>query len=491
MALLKIYTPTTLLLSLRSRLTAPPPEPDPLSTAMDPPPSSAPKLRLMCSYGGRIVPRPQTNSFYYFGGENRLLTIPTPDNSTATLTLSSLSTHLSTFLRLTVPFTLKYQLPNHDLDSLISITADDDLQLMLEEHKKLSSSPTVASSRIRLFLFPVGNSDKAELTHPKRESWFVDALRSARVGLEVKVVNKLLNPFLWKLRLLLVLLLLRYLCPVCLQSDHHLIQYQDECIGSAVSNVQTGTFQDQVGHIASMENRLCSNPFESDKKFADPSSGIEMHKPIHASGFRLNLMHLPQQQTQAIHEDAHYVPPDMPGRSYYPVYYPMPPQQQQHLHYQSNQPYPMYYVPVAPTQPYNIPVQQGMVQAMSIGTGQPQALPNAPLAVPQPVADLASQQCQNIPAGLQHIHVPHTGTETRFAGAQIQNQPQLFGETANQTNKLDDDPARVQIYKSQPPPPILPSQYKTMTKATTLRLSEALAKLHTDNAEQQITASEQ
>ncbi|KAK8477680.1 hypothetical protein V6N13_087550 [Hibiscus sabdariffa] len=462
---------------------------------MDPPPSSAPKLRLMCSYGGRIVPRPQTKSFYYFGGENRLLTIPTPDNSTATLTLSSLSTHLSTFLRLTVPFTLKYQLQNHDLDSLISITADDDLQIMLEEHKKLSSSSTVASSRIRLFLFPVGNGDKAELTHPKRESWFVDALRSARVGFggeSGEQAESIPLETSSSFGSTSSSLSLSSLPPIKPSPDSI---PSDGCVGSAVSNVQTGTFQDQVGHSASMENRLCSNPFESDNKFADPSSGIEMHKPIHDSGVRLNLMHLPQQQTQAIHEDTHYVPPDMRGRSYYPVYYPMP-QQQQHLHYQSNQPYPMYYVPVTPTQPYNIPVQQGMVQAMSIGTGQPQALLNAPLAVPQTVADLASQQYQKIPAGHQHIHVPHTETETRFAGAQIQNQLQLFGgvaagETANQTNKLDDDPARVQIYKSQPPPPILPSQYKTVTKATTLLLSEALPKLHTDNAEQQITASEQ
>ena len=52
---------------------------------------------------------------------------------------------------------------------------------MLEEHSSLSSS-TATPSRIRLFLFPVVNSGNAELSHPKRESWFVDALRSARVG---------------------------------------------------------------------------------------------------------------------------------------------------------------------------------------------------------------------------------------------------------------------------------------------------------------------
>ncbi|GMI66149.1 hypothetical protein like AT5G16220 [Hibiscus trionum] len=475
---------------------------------MDPPPSSAKKLRLMCSYGGRIIPRSQTKSFYYFGGENRLLTIPTTDNTFITLTLSSLTIHLSTFLRLTTPFILKYQLPNHDLDSLISISTDDDLQIMLEEHKRLSSSSTAVSSRIRLFLFPVGNGDKAELTHPKRESWFIDALRSARVGFvgeSGEQAESIPLETSSSFGSTSSSLSLSSLPPIKHSPDSI---PSDAYVGNTISNVQTGTFQDQVGYMASMENRLCSNPFESDKKVADPSSGVEVHKPIHASGFPVNLMHLPQQQTQVIHEDTHYAPPNVPGTqpvtSYYPVYYPVP-QQQQHLHYQSNQPYPMYYVPVAPTQPYNIPVQHGMVQATSICAGQPRAPPNATFiptqvvlkevaAAPQPVADLHSQQYQEIPAAHQQIHLPHTETETRFAGAQIQHQPQSLGvaagETANHTNKLDDDPARVQIYKSQPPPPMLPSQYQTMTKATTLLLSEALAKLHTDNAEQQIKASE-
>ncbi|XVE78677.1 hypothetical protein DITRI_Ditri13aG0166200 [Diplodiscus trichospermus] len=139
-----------------------------------PPPTS--KLRLMCSYGGHIIPRPHNNSLYYSGGENRLVTIPT----IAFLTLSSLTIHLSTFLHLTTPFILKFQLPNHDFDSLISVSTDDDLHIMLEEHTRLSSSAT--PSRIRLFLFQVVNSSYSALSHPRTESWFVDAWRSARVG---------------------------------------------------------------------------------------------------------------------------------------------------------------------------------------------------------------------------------------------------------------------------------------------------------------------
>ena len=71
----------------------------------------------------------------------------------------------------------------------------------------------------------------------------------------------------------------------------------------------------------------------------------------------------------------------------------------------------------------------------SIGSGQPQTHPTASLippqlilkevaALPQPAAKLTSQQYQKIPAGHPLIHVPHTGTETKLAGAQIQKQPQ-------------------------------------------------------------------
>ncbi|OMO80291.1 Phox/Bem1p [Corchorus capsularis] len=404
---------------------------------MDPPPTTAsttPKLRLMCSYGGHVIPRPQTKSLYYAGGENRIVTIPA---AAPNLTLSSLIAHLSSFLHLTTPFVLKYQLPNHDLDSLISISTDDDLQIMLEEQSRLSS--TASPSRIRLFLFPV-NCLNAELSHPKRES--------------------------------------------C-----------DDFVGSAVSNVQTG-IQDQVAPIAAMESKVSSNPYDS---------GVEMHKPIQASGFPMNLMDQPQQQKQLVYEGTHYIPQNMPGvqpvTSYYPVYHQVP--QEQHLHFQSNQPYPVYYLPVVPTQSYNIPVQCGMVQASTVGSGQPQTHPNASsippqrvlkevTVLPQPMAELNSQTYQKIP-GHQLVHVPYNETETRLVGSQIQHQPQAFGpaagETATCTNKLDDDLARVQIYKSQPPPPTVPSQYQTMTtKAATLILSEAL--VHTDNAKQQFRTSE-
>ncbi|XVF71565.1 hypothetical protein PTKIN_Ptkin12aG0048300 [Pterospermum kingtungense] len=470
-----------------------------------PPPPTEPKLRLMCSYGGHIIPRPQTKSLYYSGGENRITTIPTAN--TATLTLSSLTTHLSNFLHLATPFIIKYQLPNHDLDSLISISTDDDLQIMLEEHIRISST-SATPSRIRLFLFPVVNSGgNPELSHPKRESWFVDALRSAKVGLGGGESGDQAESIVLETSSFgstSSSLSLSNLPPIKPSSDSI---PSDDCVVSAVSIAQTGICQDLVYPVAAMESKVSSNLFESDKKTADPSSGIEMHKPVQASGFPVNLMDLPQQQTQFIHEGTNYVPQNMPGvqpvTSYYPVYHSMP--QQQHIHYLPSQPYPLYYLPVTPTQSYNIPVQQGMVQASYISSDQPQTQPNASwiptqmvlkeaAVLHQPGAELTPQQYKNIPAGHSVIRVSHSEAETMLAGAQIHHPPQPLGvatgETANYASKLDDDPVHVQIYKSQPPPPMLPSQYQTMTKATALNLSEAMVKLHTDNGEQQIRTSE-
>ena len=129
---------------------------------MDSAPSTA-KLRLMCSYGGHILPRPGTHSLFYAGGDTRILSIP----RRTLATLSSFHSHLSTLLSLQYPFTLKYQLPHLHLDSLISLASDEDLHILVDEHHR-------SSSRIRLFVFPA-------FRHPKSESWFLDALKSSSI----------------------------------------------------------------------------------------------------------------------------------------------------------------------------------------------------------------------------------------------------------------------------------------------------------------------
>ncbi|KAJ0247531.1 Octicosapeptide/Phox/Bem1p family protein [Hirschfeldia incana] len=105
-----------------------------------------PKLRLLCSYGGRITPIPPSNSLDYIGGDTRIVAVPRVISFTAFFQL------LSGKLLSGRSFSLKYRLPGYDLDSLITVTNNEDLQNMIAEYD--SASP----QRIRLFLFPFESS---------------------------------------------------------------------------------------------------------------------------------------------------------------------------------------------------------------------------------------------------------------------------------------------------------------------------------------------
>lgn len=138
------------------------------------PPISPSKLRLMCSYGGHIVPRPHDKSLFYAGGETRIIAL---DRRSSASSLPAVTSYLSRALYQNRPFHLKYQLPNEDLDSLISVITDEDLSIMLEEHDRIAPP-----ARIRLFLFPVKpESLGSTLLDPKSDSWFSDALKSTGI----------------------------------------------------------------------------------------------------------------------------------------------------------------------------------------------------------------------------------------------------------------------------------------------------------------------
>lgn len=51
------------------------------------------------------------------------------------------------------PVSVKYQLPDEDLDALVSVTCSDDLDNMMEEYVKLAERFSDGSSKLRLFLF--------------------------------------------------------------------------------------------------------------------------------------------------------------------------------------------------------------------------------------------------------------------------------------------------------------------------------------------------
>ncbi|KAM1105925.1 hypothetical protein FF1_002853 [Malus domestica] len=102
------------------------------------------KAKFMCSYGGKILPRPHDNQLCYVGGETKIFAVDRNIKFAAIISkLSSLSEYDVSF---------KYQLPGEDLDALISVTNDDDLEHMMHEYDRLYRA-SGRPARMRLFLF--------------------------------------------------------------------------------------------------------------------------------------------------------------------------------------------------------------------------------------------------------------------------------------------------------------------------------------------------
>lgn len=88
-------------------------------------------IKLLCSYGGKILPRATDGELRYVGGHTRVLTI---DRS---ISFSELRVKLGELCGSSV--ILRCQLPNGDLETLISVTNDEDLANLIEEYDHASS----------------------------------------------------------------------------------------------------------------------------------------------------------------------------------------------------------------------------------------------------------------------------------------------------------------------------------------------------------------
>ena len=130
------------------------------------------------------MPRPHDKSLCYVGGDTRIVVVDRHSS------LKDLCARLSRTILNGRPFTLKYQLPNEDLDSLITVTTDEDLDNMVEEYDRIMAKGS-ASSRLRLFLFftkPEATVSMGSLLDDsKSETWFVDALNNS--GMISRVVS--------------------------------------------------------------------------------------------------------------------------------------------------------------------------------------------------------------------------------------------------------------------------------------------------------------
>lgn len=225
-----------------------------------------------------------------------------------------------------------------------------------------------------------------------------------------------------------------------------------------------------------------SIPVISESHFHDPATGIHPQNAIDFSGYALaprpnSFQPQAFQFVQAGTPMESRLPAMLPMASYYPV------QQPQFLHYQPtpNHMYPVYFLPVGQTQvsaPSNLPMQWGLHDAAAGSLShasvpldaspvvRPQVAYKKVMPEPHPQNFGATSSLAN-PVGLE------PADEVWQQPVSISNDAAVApsGEVAR------DDPARTQIYKSQPPPPLVPSQLQSKANASTTLLSDAMAQL--------------
>ncbi|XP_004292384.1 PREDICTED: uncharacterized protein LOC101312898 [Fragaria vesca subsp. vesca] len=139
--------------------------------------SQSGKMKFLCSFGGKILPRPSDGKLRYVGGQTRMISIR---NGVSWEELVKKTSGICN-----QPHMIKYQLPNEDLDALISVSSDEDLQNMIEEYHGLERDE--CSQRPRIFLIPLGESENSSLD--------ADAIYSSNPDYQyVAAVNDMVDP---------------------------------------------------------------------------------------------------------------------------------------------------------------------------------------------------------------------------------------------------------------------------------------------------------
>ncbi|XP_073106833.1 LOW QUALITY PROTEIN: RAF-like serine/threonine-protein kinase PRAF [Elaeis guineensis] len=115
------------------------------------------RLKLLCSYGGKILPRPSDGQLKYVGGETRVLAVP------RSISFSELKKRIREMFN-NAKVVIKYQIMPEDLDALVSVTCDEDLRHMLDEYDRHEPRSPSNSPRFRLFLFSAASPPLASLS---------------------------------------------------------------------------------------------------------------------------------------------------------------------------------------------------------------------------------------------------------------------------------------------------------------------------------------
>ncbi|MCL7050473.1 hypothetical protein MKW94_012679 [Papaver nudicaule] len=111
------------------------------------------KLKFLCSFGGKFLPRPSDGILRYVGGQTRIISVAR-DISFHELVQKMHEDYGQ-------PVVFKYQLPDQDLDALVSVSCPEDLDNMVEEYEKLVENSVDGSPKLRVFLFSASELDSS------------------------------------------------------------------------------------------------------------------------------------------------------------------------------------------------------------------------------------------------------------------------------------------------------------------------------------------
>ncbi|KAF7834794.1 putative serine/threonine-protein kinase [Senna tora] len=114
--------------------------------------SSSIMMKVLCSFGGKILPRPRDGKLRYVGGETHIVCIRKD------IRWQELLQKMSSIYN--DAHVIKYQLPGEELDALVTVSCDEDLRNMLEECNDLDKRE--GSQKLRVFLFSMNDLDDTE-----------------------------------------------------------------------------------------------------------------------------------------------------------------------------------------------------------------------------------------------------------------------------------------------------------------------------------------
>ncbi|XP_020571335.1 uncharacterized protein LOC110018381 isoform X1 [Phalaenopsis equestris] len=106
---------------------------------------TTPKVKLLCSFGGKFMPQRSNGNKCYVGGESRIIAIRR--DTTIHDFYCKMQDIYDGHVRIC------YQLPNESLDTLVSVYSIDDFENMMEEIDYLSKASKYGCTKLWLFLF--------------------------------------------------------------------------------------------------------------------------------------------------------------------------------------------------------------------------------------------------------------------------------------------------------------------------------------------------